>query len=116
MHTHLFFFFTEDDIDKFMQCYRTTFPHSTVTPKLHMLECHVVGFIRLWGVGLGMLGEQGAESIHTRFNQLERTYSSMANPVQRLQSVVAEHFRQVCPTNIVREPPVKKRKTEVQKT
>ena len=57
-----------------------------------------------------MMGEQGAES---KFNQLERTYCCMANPVERLHSVVLEHFRQVCPANVVREPPVKKRKTEV---
>ena len=30
----------------------------------------------------------------------------MANPVDRLQSVMAEHFRQTCPTNIVQEPPL----------
>ena len=33
----------------------------------------------------GVLGEQGAESIHTIFNQLERTYSNITNKVDRLK-------------------------------
>ncbi len=67
-------------------------------------------FIWWWRVGLGMLGEQGAESIHAHFNHLERIYANMRNGVTRLQSTVAEHHRQVCPDNIVRQPPIKKRK------
>ncbi len=63
----------ESDIDAFLLFYRSSFPHATITPKLHMVEDHIVDFIRRWRVGLGMLGEQGAESIHARFNQLERT-------------------------------------------
>jgi hypothetical protein len=62
------------DIDEFLQYYRQSFPESRVTPKLHMLEDHVVPFIRQWRVGLGMMSEQGAESIHARFNALERTF------------------------------------------
>lgn len=55
-------------------------------------------------VGLGFLGEQGAESIHARFNSIKRNYSSMPNSVQRLECVMVEHFRQICPHNIVRMP------------
>lgn len=66
---------TESDIDNFLAYYRLTFPNSSVTPKLHMVEDHIVPFIQQWGIGIGMLGEQGAESIHARFNQLERTYN-----------------------------------------
>ena len=77
---------------------------------MHMVEDHIVDFIQLWRVGLGMLGELGAEGIHTRFNQLERTYANMRNGVERLQCVVVEHLREVCPDNIVRQPPPQKRK------
>ncbi len=63
----------ESEIDAFLLFYRSSFPHATITPKLHMVEDHIVNFIRRWRVGLGMLGEQGAESIHARFNQFERT-------------------------------------------
>ena len=75
-----------------------------------MIEDHVVPFLQQWKVGLGMLGEQGAEGIHARFNQLEQTYCNMANGVERLRAMVADHFRQVCPENIALEPPVMKRK------
>ena len=55
-------------------------------------------------VGLGMFGEQGAESI-----QLERTYG---NGVQPLNRMVTEHYRQIYPENIIRQPPTKIKKTE----
>lgn len=89
------------------------FQTATVTPKLHMMEDHVVDFISLWGVGIGMLGEQGTESIHTVFNQLGRTYANITNGVARLKSMVTEHHRQVCPENVsCLVPPVKRKKKE----
>ena len=56
-----------------MKYYREQFPTSTVTPKLHMLEEHIVPWLKKWKVGFGLLGEQGAESIHAHFNSLKRT-------------------------------------------
>ncbi len=38
------------DIDLFMSYYRESFPHATVTPKLHMLEDHVVPFLVWWAM------------------------------------------------------------------
>ena len=58
------------NIDAFVAYYRATMDSSFI-PKLHMLEEHVAPFIRQWRVGLGMLGEQGVEGIHARFNTLE---------------------------------------------
>ena len=81
-----------------------------MTPKLHMIEDHVVPFLQQWKVGLGMLGEQGAEGIHVHFNQLEQTYCNMANGVERLCAMVVDHFQQVCPENVALEPPVTTRK------
>ena len=74
--------FSAPDIDEFLQHYRTTFPITWVTPKLHMMEDHVVDFVGEWGICIGMLGEQGAESIHTVFNQLARTYANITNGVE----------------------------------
>ena len=70
---------TESDIDEFLVYYRSFSPNASITPKLHMVEdyMHVVDFIKNWNVGLGMLGEQGAESIHTVFIQLDHTYAKM---------------------------------------
>lgn len=97
-------------IDKFLEFYRDAFPEATVTPKLHMMEDHIVPFLRQWKRGLGLLGEQGAESIHARFNNIRANYSNMHNRVERLECIMKEHFSQVCPENIIRLPPVKKRK------
>ena len=76
-----------------------------------MMEDHVVDFISQWRVGLGMMGEQGAESIHTVFNQLNRTYANITNKVAKLKSMMTEHHRQICPENsIYRVPPAKRKK------
>ena len=73
MSVCLFLSIPESDIDKFLCHYQASFPSATITPKLHMMEDHVVDFVSQWRVGIGMLGEQGAESIHTVFNQLGQT-------------------------------------------
>ena len=52
-----------------------------MTLKMHMLEDYVVEC----GVPVSMVsgsGEQKAESIYSRFNQLERTHTNMANGVE----------------------------------
>ena len=65
----------------------------------------VVDFIAEWRVEIGMLGEQGAESIHIAFNQLALTYANMINGVE---SMVTEHYQQICPENVSRQvPPAK---------
>ena len=38
--------------------YRSTLPGSTITPKLHMLEDHILPFLKKWKVGFG-LGSRG---------------------------------------------------------
>ncbi len=72
----------------------------------------MVDFVRKFRVGFGFLGEQGAESIHAKFNGIRRNYVKMRNPVQRLAAILIEHLTQVCPQNIVRRPLPKKRKRE----
>jgi len=51
--------------DHFIGYYKDHFPKSTVFPKLHILQCHTGPWPR---VGFGLMGEQGAESIHRWFN------------------------------------------------
>lgn len=80
-----------------MGYYRQHFPSATVLPKMHILECHILGWLEKWGVGLGLMGEQGAESIHTSFNLIEASYRSMPNKVDRLLCVVKEHHPRVDP-------------------
>ena len=54
-----------------MHYYRDVFPEASIKPKLHILEDHMVNFLRNCRVGSGLLGEQGAESIHKVYNQLK---------------------------------------------
>lgn len=94
-----------------MSFYRTTFPHASVTPKMHLLEDHMVVWLRKWKVGFGTMGEQGAESIHANFNGIERSFASMVhNRVDRLRCVMREHFLRVSPENVCQLPPIKRRK------
>lgn len=78
-------YFNENDIDDFFSYYCS-----------FILEVHVAEFLGDMGVGIGMVGEQGVESIHIVFNTFEWTYSSMFNKVQRLKSMVVEHHCHHC--------------------
>ena len=98
------------NIKEFMKFYRQAFPESTVLPKMHFLEDHVVPWLKKWKIGFGMMGEQGAESIHAYFNSLGRTYQSIPDPVKRLQHMMQEHLLHIAPANVDARPVVKKRK------
>ena len=98
-YTWYFFFSPANNIEKFMTFYRDTFPDATVISKMHFLEEHTVPWLRKWGVGFGLMGEQGAESIHAYFNSLGRTYSSIPEKVQRLKHMMAEHLLHIAPEN-----------------
>lgn len=87
-----------------MWYYRQHFPESTVLPKMHILEHHVPDWIEKWGVGLGMMGEQGAESIHSCFNGIEHSYLCMPNKVERLLRVMQEHHLRMDPENLSLAP------------
>ena len=76
---HNFINFVDLNTIKF---YRQAFPESTVLPKMHFLEDHVVPWLKKWKIGFGMMGR-----IHTCLLQL-RTYRSIPDPVKRLQHVM----------------------------
>ena len=80
-----------------MRFYQTHFPEESILTKMHMLEAHVPGWVEKWGVGLGLMGEQGAERIHTSLNNIERFYLNMPNKMDRLLCVVREHHLRVTP-------------------
>ena len=94
-----------------MAYYRKTFPGASVLPKMHIMEEHVLPFIRKWRVGCGFLGEQGAESIHKYFNILDRTYCSIPDRLTRLKQKVVEHYLHTAPALVESRPvPVKRRR------
>lgn len=99
-----------------MAYYRKEFPHATVLPKMHMLEEHVLPWLRKWHVGFGLLGEQGIESIHAHFNSLGRTYRSIPDEVQRLRQLLKEHLLHIAPEHVSATPEIKRRKRRTRST
>ena len=93
-----------------MGYYRGNFQHATVLPKMHILEEHVAPWIEKWRVGFGLMGEQGAESIHAYFNSLARTYHSIPDKVERLRAMMREHFLHSTPSLVATMPAPKKHK------
>ena len=67
-------------------------------------------WLEKWGVGLGLMGEQGAESIHSSINQIERSYLNIPNTVDRLLRVIQEHHIRVDPEHQTLAPKIKRRK------
>lgn len=102
----------EETIAQFMMTARTQIVQRSrghITPKLHLLEAHVVPSIRRFGVGLGMLGEQGGESIHAEFNLLSTTFDSVVREVDRLKMVVKQHCLSTLPQQLAKVPAVSHR-------
>eukprot|EP00731_Ephydatia_muelleri_P017855 Em0010g953a len=99
----------EHAISEFMENFRASFPSSSISLKMHLLEDHTVPWAKRTGTGFGLLGEQGAESIHARFNTLQRTYQCIHNKVDRLLSFVKEHSLSISPRIVESIPPPNKR-------
>ena len=100
-------------IKEFMTCYRNSFAWATVIPKMHMLEEHVIPWLKMWHIGFGLMGEQGAESIHAYFNGLKRTFHSTPDPVLRLRRMMNEHLLHIAPSNVAAKPESRKKKRKM---
>lgn len=109
----LFVCFIDEAIKDLMTYYRTGFPEETITPKLHMLEHHVLDFIKRWRIGLGMYAEQGAESIHPEFNALIKRFAGMNSDEERIRSIFGEHHTKVRPQAKILAPEIEKRNFKV---
>ena len=82
---------TETDIEEFVCFFRTTFPDASFPPKLHMLEEHVIPFMRKWHFPLGFY--------HHEFVQLVSTFSRVKPATSRLKKMMEEHHLVVHPIN-----------------
>ena len=102
-------FILENKIKVFMAYCRKYWPNKTISPKIHMLEDHVVDFIMEWKVGLGFYGEQGGESLHSAFNNLARTYSALVLSTRRLRSMLQSHYLKAYPSVQNLKPDIKLR-------
>ncbi len=106
--------YIEKKIKDFMKFYRDNFPKASILPKMHILEDHVVPWMRRWRMGSGIMGEQGAESIHAHLMRLERTYQGILNEVDRLLYIFQEQALESDPSLTNLRPSPKKRKEESQ--
>ena len=96
-------------IPQFMEHYRRSFPHATVLPKMHLLEDHVLPWLRWWRMGSGLMGEQGAEQIYSHIYHQEQVYRGIRDLLQRLKFIMYEHMLQTAPELHCLEPLAKKR-------
>lgn len=90
--------------------YRQTWPNGTITPKLHILEDHVIPFLQKWPTGLGIYSEQGGEGIHPEFNALKSIFCRMPSATSRVKSMMKEHFIRVHPRSLQMRPKVQSKK------
>ena len=86
-----------------MKFYREEFPHSTVLPIMHITEEHVVPCVKRWRLGSGLMGEQGAESIHAHLMKLGRIHQGILNPVDRLKYIFKEHILECALAFVLKE-------------
>ena len=92
-----------------MAFYRDKYPEATVPIKMHLLEDHTVQWANSNHVGFGLLGEQGAESIHAKFNRLGLAFTSIKDRVKNLKCIVKEHLLSIEPELVAAIPPPAKR-------
>ena len=83
-----------------------------LTPKIHLLETHVVESVAHFLVGLGLLSEHGAESIYAEFNELVRPFDSVATALDRLKTVVRNHCISTLPLHLAKVPKVSRRESD----
>ena len=99
-----------------MLYYRTTFPGKSFPPKMHILEEHVLPFIKLNKHGLGLLGEQGGESMHAVFNNSTKRFDGARNTKEtnpdlyKLMCVMQDHLLTVHPSISSKCPQPRSRK------
>ncbi|XP_078703474.1 uncharacterized protein LOC144928666 [Branchiostoma floridae x Branchiostoma belcheri] len=91
----------DDSIRTFLASFRESFPAATFPIKMHILEQHVVPYVRRWGFGLGLHDEQGIEQMHACFNTIKRRTAGIKDPVQQLRSTLEAHLLNVSPDNFV---------------
>ncbi|XP_041479492.1 uncharacterized protein LOC121427243 isoform X2 [Lytechinus variegatus] len=87
---------TEKAIGIFMRMIRKA--GISISPKLHILEDHIVHQLHKFRVGLGLLNEQGIESMHANFNQLRRRMAGISNSNNRIISMLRAHHMTTLPT------------------
>ncbi|XP_071500072.1 uncharacterized protein [Diadema antillarum] len=78
----------ERSIKEYLHFFRTHFPDETVPPKMHLLEDHIIPWLRKWGATMGTMGEQGGESLHAQINNIKRDLRGYSNDLELLMRSV----------------------------
>ena len=90
-------FVLDSNITGFMAYWREHFSTETTPPKMHILEEHVLPFVKEFHAGLGFYGEQGGESIHNEFNTIRGTCSHIFPATNQLKSILKKHYLKAYP-------------------
>ena len=104
------FFSQGQAIKNFFCSFDRDFKGIARTLKMHILEDHMLEWLSMHQAGCGLMGEQGAESIHAKFNSSLRTYSGIKDPVAKLKCILQDHYLSISPHMTSAVPPPKKRK------
>ena len=88
----------QESISTYMQNYRDYFPGKTISPKMHILENHLLPFIKNFGFGFGLLSEQGGELLHASMVRFSTRASGIRNDIKRMKSIVESHHIQISPS------------------
>ena len=64
---------------------------------------------------MGLHGEQGGESLHETFNNLNRLHWNQQNPLKRLCFTMKSHFTEICPTIRSHIPKIKHHRKSVKR-
>ena len=78
-------------------------------PKVHILEDHTVPWLRRWNLGAGLMGEQGAESLHAHVHKLEANFASIPNKVDRLKYIFSQYNLETAPALLSLKPEIKRK-------
>ena len=87
----------KEAISAYMTFYRGNCIQENVIPKQHILEKHCVEWVRSWGFGLALHGEQGGEEMHSSVNNLKRRAWGMRNSADKLRLLMKEQLTQTSP-------------------
>ena len=107
-----------NEIRQFVSKCRTEIVHrglGHITPKIHLLEEHTLPLMQKFRVGLGLLAEQGAESLHSSMNTLDVLFKNIPGSLARLKSVADQHLLTTTKEASTLQPRPRKRKAEQQR-
>ena len=100
----------EQKIEDYLTLYRKNFPQK-VLPKHHILEHHCATFIKKHRFGLGLLGEQRGEPLHSTIGKIQKRTHAMKDKSSQLKTTMQLHLLQTSQQVQSPIPPKRKKKS-----